>query len=92
VGPRAGLYDVKKINSCLYWDSNPSVVQPVAIRYTDCAIPALIRQCSPLEFNLPRTTQHYDREDRTLHNHGSENYILVFDPEDEGDMFLRNVD
>jgi hypothetical protein len=30
-------------NSCPYWDSNsdPLVVQPVASRYTDCAIPAL---------------------------------------------------
>jgi hypothetical protein len=31
----------RRENSCSYWDSNsdPSVVQPVASQYTDCAIP-----------------------------------------------------
>jgi hypothetical protein len=44
VGPRASLDDVEKILDP-YWDSNsdPSVVQPVASRYTDCAIPAPFR-------------------------------------------------
>jgi hypothetical protein len=42
VGTRAGLDDVEKKNSSPYCDSNsdPSVVQPVASRYIDCAIPA----------------------------------------------------
>jgi hypothetical protein len=41
VGPRAGLDDVEKILAP-YRDSNsdPLVVQPVASRYTDYAIPA----------------------------------------------------
>jgi hypothetical protein len=40
--PRAGLDDLEKRNSWPYRDSNsdPSVVQPVASRYTDWAIPA----------------------------------------------------
>jgi hypothetical protein len=39
---RAGLDDVEKRNSWLYRDSNSdsSVAQPVASRYTDWAIPA----------------------------------------------------
>jgi hypothetical protein len=42
VGLRTVLDDVEKKNSCPYRDMNsdPSVVQPVASRYTDCAIPA----------------------------------------------------
>jgi hypothetical protein len=41
MGPRASLDDVENIP---YWDSNsnPSVIQPVANRYTNCAIPAPI--------------------------------------------------
>jgi hypothetical protein len=38
VGPRAGLDDVEGRKSCPYRDSN-SAIQPVTIRYTDCAIP-----------------------------------------------------
>jgi hypothetical protein len=43
VGPRAGLDEMERGNSLSYRDSNsdPSVVQPVASRYTDCVIPAL---------------------------------------------------
>jgi hypothetical protein len=43
VGPEAGLNDVEKKNSSPYRDSNsdPSVVQPVASRYTDWAISTL---------------------------------------------------
>jgi hypothetical protein len=42
VGPRAGPDDVEKRNSWTYRGSNsdPSVVQVVASRYTDYAIPA----------------------------------------------------
>jgi hypothetical protein len=38
VGPRTGLYDVENEKSRPYRDSNsdPSVVQPVASRYTNC--------------------------------------------------------
>jgi hypothetical protein len=44
VGPRTGLDEVEKRKFLPYRDSNfdPSVVQPVASRYTDCAIPAHI--------------------------------------------------
>jgi hypothetical protein len=43
VGPRNGLDSVEREKSWSYRDSNsdPSVVHPVASRYTDCAIPAL---------------------------------------------------
>jgi hypothetical protein len=43
-GLRTCLDDMEKRKIWLYRDSNPdpSVVQPVASRYTDCAIPALI--------------------------------------------------
>jgi hypothetical protein len=39
---RAGLDGLENKISWTYWDSNsdPSVVQPVASRYTDCANPA----------------------------------------------------
>jgi hypothetical protein len=42
VDPRVGLDDVEKKKFLPYRDSNsdPSVVQPVASRYTNCAIPA----------------------------------------------------
>jgi hypothetical protein len=42
VGPRACLDDVEKRTSLPYRDSksDPSSIQPVASRYTDCAIPA----------------------------------------------------
>jgi hypothetical protein len=42
VDPRAGVDNVEKTNSGSYWNSNsdPLVVQPVASRYTDYAIPA----------------------------------------------------
>jgi hypothetical protein len=38
VGLRTGLDDVERVKSCPYRDSNfdPSVVQPIASRYTDC--------------------------------------------------------
>jgi hypothetical protein len=47
VGPRTDLDGVERRKSYPYRDSNsdPSAVQPVASRYTDCAIPAPI---SPL--------------------------------------------
>jgi hypothetical protein len=40
---RTGVDDVERRKSCPYRDSNsdPSAVQFVASRYTDCAIPAL---------------------------------------------------
>jgi hypothetical protein len=43
VDPRAGQDDWRRENSWSYRDSNsdPSIVQSVASRYTDCAIPAL---------------------------------------------------
>jgi hypothetical protein len=43
VNPRAGLDDMEKWKFLPHLDSNtdPSVVQPVISRYTDCAIPAL---------------------------------------------------
>jgi hypothetical protein len=43
VDPRTGLDNVEKRKFLPYWDSNsdPSVVQLVAIRYTDYAIQAL---------------------------------------------------
>jgi hypothetical protein len=43
----------RRENSWAYRDSNSdtSVVQPVASRYTDCAVPALITPCSPFEVN-----------------------------------------
>jgi hypothetical protein len=45
VDPRAGLDEVEK-RKFLYSNSEPSIVQPVASRYTDCAIPAPnIKQC-----------------------------------------------
>jgi hypothetical protein len=42
MGPITGLDEVERENSCPYRNSNsdPSVIQPVASRYTDCAIPA----------------------------------------------------
>jgi hypothetical protein len=42
VGPRVGLDDVKKRKLLILRDSNSdlSVVEPVACRSTDCAIPA----------------------------------------------------
>jgi hypothetical protein len=42
VDPRAGLDDVENRNTLPYRNSNPdlSVVQPIASRYTDNAIPA----------------------------------------------------
>jgi hypothetical protein len=45
VGSRAGLDDVekRKFLSLPGLDSDPSVVQPVTIRYTDCGLPAPIR-------------------------------------------------
>jgi hypothetical protein len=44
VGPKTCLEDVERRKSCSYRDSNcgPSTVQPVATRYTDCAILAPI--------------------------------------------------
>jgi hypothetical protein len=44
VDPRAGLDDLENENSYPHRDLNPSpsVVQPVASRYSDYAIPALI--------------------------------------------------
>jgi hypothetical protein len=44
VDRRAGLDDVGSKNSCPHrdWNCDLSVVQPVASRYTDCAIPAYI--------------------------------------------------
>jgi hypothetical protein len=44
VGPRAGLEALEKRKSRPYRDSNsdPSVVQPVASRYTDYSIPDLM--------------------------------------------------
>jgi hypothetical protein len=46
VGPRAGLDEIEKGKCLPYRDSNsdPSVIQPVASCYTDCAIPALSLQ------------------------------------------------
>jgi hypothetical protein len=43
MGPRTGLDDVKRARILLLQDSNsdPSAVQPVGSRYTDCVIPAL---------------------------------------------------
>jgi hypothetical protein len=43
VGPRAGLDDVerRKFLTLPGFELDPLVVQPVASRYTDCAIPAL---------------------------------------------------
>jgi hypothetical protein len=40
VGPGTGLDKVKRRKSCRYWGSNSdlSAVQPVACRYTECAI------------------------------------------------------
>jgi hypothetical protein len=45
VGPRAGLDDMEKWKFLLPPElkSDPLVVQPIASRYTDCAIPALHR-------------------------------------------------
>jgi hypothetical protein len=42
VGPKTGLNDVESEQSFPYWDSNSdlSVVQPVASRYTEWAMPA----------------------------------------------------
>jgi hypothetical protein len=42
VSPRAGLDDMEKIQFLILsgLELQPSVVQPVASRYTDCAIPA----------------------------------------------------
>jgi hypothetical protein len=52
VDPRDSLDDLEKENSCPYRDSNSnlSVVQPVASRYTDCAIPAHIYFAIQLSF------------------------------------------
>jgi hypothetical protein len=43
VDPRAGLGNMVKRKFLPHWDSNsdPLVFQPVANRYTDCAIPTL---------------------------------------------------
>jgi hypothetical protein len=52
VGPRAGLDGVKKRKFLNYQDSNSdsSVVQPVASRKTDYAIPAPITNCGLINF------------------------------------------
>jgi hypothetical protein len=44
MGPRAGLDDVerRKFLTLQYSNSDPSLVQPVANRYIDCAIMALL--------------------------------------------------
>jgi hypothetical protein len=46
VGPRAGLGDLenRKFLTLPGLELQPSVVQPIASRYTDCAIPAPIRK------------------------------------------------
>jgi hypothetical protein len=43
VDTRAGLEDMEKWKFLLHWDSysEPLIVQPVASRYINCAIPAL---------------------------------------------------
>jgi hypothetical protein len=42
VGPRTGLEDVERKKYCLYLDpkSEPLAIQPLASRYTYCAIPS----------------------------------------------------
>jgi hypothetical protein len=52
VGPRAGLDDVEKRTFFTLpgLELDPSVVQPVANRYTDCAIP--IPAITTLIFNI----------------------------------------
>jgi hypothetical protein len=59
VDPRAGLDDVeeRKFLILLGLELDPSVVQPVASRYTDCAIPAphvlsLIHHINKLNANI----------------------------------------
>jgi hypothetical protein len=46
VGPRTGLDDMERRKSCPYHDlnSDPSAVQPVDSRYTDCSIPVPVSQ------------------------------------------------
>jgi hypothetical protein len=51
VGPRAGLDDVenRKFLTLPGLNCDPSVVQPVASRYTDYATPAhMLKMCSPI--------------------------------------------
>jgi hypothetical protein len=44
VAPRTGLDAVEKRKFLPLPGLEPSVAQPVASRYTDCAIPALVRK------------------------------------------------
>jgi hypothetical protein len=53
MGPRADLNDVKEkkfLNTYRDSNSDPSIIQPVAIRYTDYAIPA----CSICKIGPPK--------------------------------------
>jgi hypothetical protein len=80
VDPRGSLDEMEKENSLPYRDSNsdPSVVQPVASRYTDCAIPALKRKGSLMlkwilknegvRINPVRTSQETYYVSATKHN------------------------
>jgi hypothetical protein len=40
VGPRSGMDNVERENSCPYWNSNTDlfVIQPIPNNYTDCNI------------------------------------------------------
>jgi hypothetical protein len=68
VHPRAGLDDVekRKFLSLLKLELNPSVIQPVASRCTDYAIPASEQPCVSFIFNYA-TTLHFILETKEFY-------------------------
>jgi hypothetical protein len=57
VGPKAGLNVAEKRKILRGSNSDPSVVQPAASRYTDCAIPAPKKKGKRAKRDLKRAEQ-----------------------------------
>jgi hypothetical protein len=73
VEPRAGLYDWRSENSLSYWDSNSdlSIIQPVATRYSDYTIPA------PKSYSVPSGNSTSNEVITSSFNIHSNHYSLI---------------